>query len=298
MALHSSPDGPRRRSSRTILALLLLACGAMITLDAKGADNSPVEPLRTAVGNVVGPVEQATAAVARPFAQIGEAMQSNKDLRQEVATLSARNSELRGKLATQPLDQARLDALDGLTRTARSSGYDLIAGRVIGMGAVQSFNRTVTLDLGTRDGVRADMTVISADGLVGRVVRATRSTSTVLLIVDRTSAVGGRLGANLEMGYLRGRGGVGNDAALDLNLVDNSVTPATGDTVVTWGSDNGVPYVAGIPIGEVKKVFAAPRQSSVRAVIKPYVDFSALDVVGVVVPSDTGRRTKISGAHR
>ncbi|RYE78468.1 MAG: rod shape-determining protein MreC [Myxococcales bacterium] len=175
----------------------------------------------------------------------------------------------------------------------------MVAARVVGMGAAQSFNRTVTLNVGTSSGVRADMTVVNPDGLVGRVVRATRTTATVLLIVDRTSAVGGRLGANLEIGYLKGRGGVGDDAALDLALVDNSITPSSGDTVVTWGSDNGVPYVAGIPIGEVGKVFSTPRQSAVRAVITPYVDFSSLDVVGVVVPHGTDSdRPVIKGAER
>jgi rod shape-determining protein MreC len=296
---HQPSDGPRRRSSRTVLILLVLASLTVITLDAKGGAGSPVEPLRTVVGSVVGPAETVTATVARPFARLGSAMESNRSLRKEVATLTARNSELRGRMATDPIDRARLAELDGLTRTAQRTGYDLVAARVVGMGAAQSFNRTVTLNVGTSSGVRADMTVVNADGLVGRVVRATRTTSTVLLVVDRTSAVGGRLGANLEVGYLKGRGGIGDKAALDLALVDNSITPSRGDAVVTWGSDNGVPYVAGIPIGEVGAVFSTPRESAVRAVIKPFVDFTSLDVVGVVVPKGTtGDRPVISGSTR
>ncbi len=293
------PDGPRPRSSRAVLALLLFASLTVITLDAKAGSNSPVEPLRVVVGNVVGPAESVSAALARPFARLTTAMKSNRTLRHEVATLSARNSELQGQVATEPIDRARLAELDGLTRTATDTGYGLVAARVVGLGAAQSFNRTVTLNVGTSSGVKADMTVLNPDGLVGRVVRATRTTSTVLLIVDRSSTVGGRLGANLEIGYLKGRGGIGNSAALDLNLADNSVTPAKGDAVVTWGSEHGVPYVAGIPIGEVGSVYSAPRQSAVRAIIKPYVDFSSLDVVGVVVPrSTTGDRPILEGRNR
>ena len=59
------------------------------------------------------------------------------------------------------------------------------------------------------------------------------------------------------------------------------------DTIVTWGSKGGAPYVAGVPIGRVSAVYASLRESSQRAVISPYVDFGSLDLVGVVVPSGT-----------
>ena len=74
------------------------------------------------------------------------------------------------------------------------------------MGPMQSFSRTVTIDAGTSSGVHKDMTVLNNDGLVGRVISATRSTADVLLILDTDSVVGGRLGSNNEIGFLRGRG--------------------------------------------------------------------------------------------
>jgi len=109
----------------------------------------------------------------------------------------------------------------------------------------------------------------------------------VLLVVDRESVVGGRLGSSMEVGFLRGRGEVGDRGRLDLDLVDNAVTPARDDVLVTWGSENGAPYVSGIPVGTVTSVFSSPRELSKRAVIDPFVDFSSLDLVGVVVAPDT-----------
>jgi rod shape-determining protein MreC len=155
------------------------------------------------------------------------------------------------------------------------------------MGPAQSFNRTVTIDAGTSSGVTADMTVLNNDGLVGRVVRADRSTATVLLLVDQESVVGGRLGSSMEVGTLNGRGSVGGAARLDLELVDADARAEAGDAVVTWGSKNGTPYVAGVPIGRVDSVSSTPRQQSTQAVIEPYVDFSSLDLVGVVVAANT-----------
>ncbi len=74
---------------------------------------------------------------------------------------------------------------------------------------------------------------------------------------------------------------------LDLELVDQTEVPARGDSVVTWGSQGGAPYVSGVPVGEVVSVYESLRETAQRAVIAPYVDFGSLDVVGVVVPSGT-----------
>jgi rod shape-determining protein MreC len=272
-----------KRPSRTVLVLLLLASFTLITLDVRGGDDSPVEPLRSAAGEVFGPVEKATAAVVRPFEAIPAFLRTTGALRIDLERLEAENSALRGQLATTVLDRNRADELDGLLQSSRSTGYALAPARVIAIGTAQSFSATVTIDAGTSAGVRPDMTVVNNDGLVGRVLRSDRGTATVLLVVDAESVVGGRLGSSMEVGFLRGRGVVGNEGSLDLDLVDNSVTPGKNDVLVTWGSKNSAPYVSGIPIGRVTSVYSSPRQLSKQAVIEPFVDFSALDLVGVVV---------------
>lgn len=276
-----------QRPSRGVLVLLLLASLTLITLDVRGGSDSPVEPLRSVVGEVLGPVEEATAAVVRPFKAVPELFTTAGGLREEVRRLEAENDSLRSELATSSVARNRAAELDGLLRSSADTGYALVPARVVAMGPAQSFNRTVTIDAGSSSGVHADMTVLSSEGLVGRVVRVTRSSATVLLIVDRDSVVGGRLGSTMEVGFLRGRGAVAQQGKLDLDLVDNAVTPTRDDVLVTWGSENGTPYVAGIPIGRVVSVFSSPRELSKRAVIEPFVDFTSLDLVGVVVSGDT-----------
>jgi rod shape-determining protein MreC len=295
MARRRFGQRPGADGSGRVLGLLVLASLTVITLDARTGSHSPLDPVRSAVGSVIGPVEDATATATRPFADARGFFTTNRSLRSHVASLSAENSRLRGQLSTEPLDRQRLAELDALTQTAADTGYSLVAARVIALGPAQSFSRTVTIDAGTSSGITKDMTVLNNSGLVGRVVEATRSTATVLLIVDTESVVGGRLSTNSEIGFLRGRGTVGGAGRLDLSLIDNAVEPSRDDTVVTWGSKDGVPYVSGIPIGTVESVVSSPRQSSRVAVIKPFVDFTALDVVGVVVPKGThGDRTVIT----
>lgn len=284
--MSGTPRPSHQRPSRKVLVLLLLASFTVITLDVRGGEDSPVDPVRSAVGDVLGPVESATAAVVRPLTAVPGFFRTTSGLRAEVARLEAENAHLRGELATSSVDRNRAAELDGLLAASSRTGYSLVPARVVALGPAQSFSRTVTIDAGTSSGVHPDMTVLNNDGLVGRVLRADRSTATVLLVVDQESVVGGRLGSSMEVGFLRGRGRAGGGSPLDLDLVDNSATPGRGDVVVTWGSQNGAPYVPGVPIGTVTSVYSSPRQLSKQARIDPFVDFTALDLVGVVVGKD------------
>jgi len=264
---------------------LLMACATLVTLDHQGGDHSPLEPVRTVLGEAFGPVETGTAMLVRQVTSVPDWFRSQDGLRRDVEGLEAENAALREQIATTDFDRNRLAEYDGLTAAAERAGYALVPSRVVAIGPAQTFSRTVTIDAGSRAGISPDMTVVNNDGLVGRVLRVTRTTATVLLVLDGDSVVGGRIGASLEAGFLRGRGVLGDDGRLDLELVDDTVVPAEDDVVLTWGSQDGAPYVAGIPIGRVTQVFSSLRETSTRAVIEPFVDFSSLDLVGVVVPS-------------
>ena len=277
----------RKRPPRALLVALLLASATLITLDHQGGDGSPVEPARQAVGEVFGPVESAAAAAVRPFTSIPAWLQTQDSLSEELRELEAENAELRSQVATSGFDRKRLDQYDGLTSAAQDLGHALVPARVVAFGPSQSFNNTVTIDAGSAAGLRPDMTVLNNDGLVGRVLRVTRSTATVLLIIDADSIVGGRVGDSMEIGFVAGSGSLADDGRLDLRLVDDHVRPHAHDTVVSWGGNNG-PYVSGVPVGQVTEVYSSLRESSQRAVVEPFVDFSSLDLVGVVVPTGSG----------
>lgn len=274
------PRGPR-------VVALLLAAATLVVLDASAGDGSPIDPARRALGEVLGPVEAGASAALSPVRDVQRWMTTRGELRRDVEALSLQNAELAERVRTADFDRNRLREYDRLTTSADRYGRALIPARVIGLGAAQTFSRTVTIDAGTGSGLRPDMTVVNGEGLVGRIVRVTSSTATVLLIVDAESVVGGRVGYSMKVGFLRGRGSLDRGGRLDLELVDQAFVPGRDDSVVTWGSDDGAPYVSGIPVGRVTSVSTSLRETTQRAAIAPYVDFGALDLVGVVVPSGT-----------
>lgn len=284
-------DDPRR--ARTVAGLLVLASLTVLTLDAHhNSSGSPVDPMRSAVGTVFGPAEDAAAAALEPIINLPDHFADLGDLRDENARLQTANDELASQLNASGANAIRDSEVDGISRLADTSGFHVVPAQVIAMGAAQSFSRTVTIDAGTNKGVVPDLTVVNADGLVGRVIQASRSTASVLLIVDAESTIGGRLGGSLELGFLAGSGDLSADGTLEMSLLDETVAPRTGDAVVTWGSRNDAPYVAGVPVGRVVKVFSSPGELTQSAEIEPYADFSSLDVVAVVTGTTSGPRDR------
>ncbi|CAN5903854.1 rod shape-determining protein MreC [soil metagenome] len=290
-ARRSQPLGPDRdqsRHARTALAVSVLVALTLIGVDAAGRPDSPVEPLRTGAAEVFGPLEAGADAVVSPAVDLASLVARSRRLQADNARLTDSNARLRAELATGTVDRNRLAEYDALTGVTDSTGFELVNARVIAIGPAQAFRRTVTINAGTADGVRADRTVVNSAGLVGRVLRTGRHTATVLLAIDAGSVVGGRLDRSMELGFLRGNGSLGADGRLVLDLVDPDSLPAKGDTIVTWGSRGGTPYVPGVPVGTVRQVQASAGDQSVTATVRPFVDMSSLDLVGVV----TGPRVK------
>jgi rod shape-determining protein MreC len=265
-----------------LLALLLVTSVSLITLDYRGGDRSPLNGLRSLAATVFGPVEQVAAAIASPVSDAVDSVSSLGDGRDELRRLRRENQELLRRLRTSELDRTRVAELDKLLRVAGAGRYRVVPAQVIAIGSAQTFSWTVTIDAGSRDGIRPDMTVLNGDGLVGRVKTVGPTTATVLLAVDPESSVGVRLEGSMEVGFTTGQG-IGTGSRLDLQLLDGQSSVLRGDRLVTFGSQGGTPYVPGVPVGEVLRVRGSPGSQTRTAVVAPYADFTALDLVGVVV---------------
>jgi rod shape-determining protein MreC len=153
-----------------------------------------------------------------------------------------------------------------------------IAAEIIGAAATPDF-RTLTIDRGTRDGVRSDMSVIAPAGVVGRLVVPSLRSSKVQLLVDRNAAAGAIIERTRAQGVVVGSG----DDRLRLDYVSEVFDVVAGDVVITSGID-GI-YPKGFIIGRVESVERAGGAYK-RILIKPAVDFSALeDVLVVLTPT-------------
>ncbi|MFA1547784.1 rod shape-determining protein MreC [Actinomadura chokoriensis] len=284
------------RRTRVVLGGLLVVALTMITIDYRGGADSPLRGLRDLGAAVFGPVERASAAVVRPVGNTFDAITDAPGERRRADQLQRQNQKLREQLRSAHLDREKSAQLQRLLGTAGMGGYKIHAAQVISAG--QGFEDTVTIDVGSRSGIKADMTVMSAEGLVGRVTRVGPATSTVLLATDQTSSIGSRLEDSKEIGIVQGRGrrglGGGGETPLRFQLLDASAPIRVGQRIVTLGSQGQRPYVPGVPIGVVERIEKPTGQLTRTAYVRPFVKFTSLDVVAVVVaPPKTDPRDAV-----
>jgi rod shape-determining protein MreC len=282
---------PRRdtRRARLVLATLLVLSFALMTVDLYGGPLNPMGRVRAAAAAVFGPAEEAAASVVNPVADAIGGLGSGANSA-AARRLEKENAVLRQQLRTSELDRNRVAELDRLLRISGVGQYRIKPARVIAIGAAQGFAWSVTLDMGSQDGIQPDMTVINGDGLVGRVTSVGPGTSTVLLAIDPSFAAGARMAGSMQIGILSGQG-IG---PLKMQLLDPQATPKKGDRLVTFGSAGGRPFVPGVPVGEVLSVKATPGALTRMVEVKPFVDFTSLDTVGVVVePPRTDPRDSV-----
>jgi rod shape-determining protein MreC len=272
------------RRARTLLGLLLIISIGLITIDYRGGDDSPLRGLRGVGSAIFGPIENTAAAVVHPIGDTVGALADAPGAQRRADRVEKENQRLREQLRAAQLDGDRAGQLDRLLGAAGLGGYKIVAARVISAG--QGFEDTVTLDVGSSSGVRANMTVMTGDGLVGRVARVGPSSATVQLVTDAASSVGGRLEASKEIGIVQGAGRRrvgGGGTPLRFQLLDSNAALQPGQRIVTFGSQGERPYVPGVPVGAVQRVEQTPGSLTRTAYVTPFVHFTRLDVVGVVV---------------
>lgn len=267
------------RRTRIILSVLVVASLTFVILDLRGGDG-PFSSARSAVSSVLGGIQQGAATVFSPITGFSSWWSTQVNQSGQIRELEAENATLKSELISVKNDIARAKALDELLRVAAVGRYRVVPAEVIAVGPAQDFAWTVTIDAGTDDGLEVDMTVINGDGLIGRVLKVASNSATVVLIVDPTSAVGGRVAGSQEIGITSG---TGRQNSLEFQLLDPLGVIESGDSIVTFGSKGGRPYAAGIPIGEVVDVSGTAGQLARLATVRPFVDVSQLSVVGVVV---------------
>jgi rod shape-determining protein MreC len=262
------------RRTRTVLGLLLLVSLTLVVLSLRGGGDGA----RDTANGIFGPVENAASAVVRPIRDFVGSISSLGTKDQQIDELQRKVDELTAQANTSENARRRAQELDDLLRLAGAGQYTTVPAQVIAFGPTQGFAWTITIDAGSEDGLKVDQNVVNGQGLVGRVIRVGPSTSVVALLVDATATVGARIEGSGEVGFLNG---TGDPKVLELQLLDPFAPAQVGDRLVSFGVRGGA-YVPGIPLGTITEVSGTPGQLTRVAKVAPFVDVTALDLVGVI----------------
>jgi rod shape-determining protein MreC len=264
----------------TILVAILFAQVLGLAVQVKrrsGADES-TRIIRLWTVSAITPLEKAIVwcqnglgGMWNNYIYLRGVRQENRDLKFEIEQL--RLEQVR--LSDDAQQARRLQALLGFKEQYIAK---TVAAQVIGSsGSEQS--RSIYIDKGTSAGVEKDMAVITADGLVGKVLRAFGSSAQVLLINDQSSGVGVILDKSRLQGVIKGT--AAGEVILEKVMTDEQVSP--GDLIVTSGGDQIFPK--GITVGTVMKVSpGADLFLNIR--VKPSANLSRLEEVLVITKKE------------
>ena len=269
----------RSTKQRLALAALIAASATVITLDFRQNPGGPVRRAQDWAVSVVAPLQDGVGRVFEPVGNFLSSLTEIGGLREKNAELRRQNEDLQSQLRRYPETVRENERLLALLEEKDWSQGAKRGARVIGVGP-SNYEWTAFIDKGKAQGIGEGMAVVSAEGLVGRVVLAAESYSQVLLVMDPEHAVGSRLSGSGQTGVLEGRG----EEDLRFDFIDPEVRIAMGETVVTSGYDKGI-YPAGIPVGRVTSSRRAASGLQQIAFVRPFVDFGKLDHVLVLLES-------------
>jgi len=276
----------RQRSGYLFLGVML---GHILLISAQVNSRSGVPVLEAVTFGAFAEVERSISAGVSSVRRGWSGYAGLRQLKSQNDELTRRLEEAQIALQQQRALADRTRNLERLLDLRDTSKLDTLAAEIIAAGAMPDF-RTLTIDKGTREGVRVDMAVIAPAGIVGRVVLPTSRAAKVQLLIDRNAAAGALVERSRAQGVVTG----GGDNRLRMDYVSEVADVIVGDLVVTSGID-GI-YPKGYVIGQVESVEKSGT-SYKTITIRPAVDFTSLEEVLVVLTPTPTRELAAGGVE-
>jgi len=261
------------------LGILLLTNLVIMAVDARDSV-SRQRLLRVWIQALVSPAQNLTAGatgastnLVRQIINFRSTAKENEKLKQDLATaqLDLRNTR-----------QAAADneRLKGLLNLKEQTGYDQVPARVIARDSSIWFN-TITINRGSSSGIALNMPVVTAGGIVGRVIALSPWTAQVMMVTDEKAAAGaivGQLGGSGALGSVRG---LGDSGLIEMRYVSGLERVDIGDYILTTGQD-GI-YPPGLSVGEVVEVKRGTATQPHQILIRPGAKLDQLEEVAVLL---------------
>jgi rod shape-determining protein MreC len=265
------------RRALSLLVVFVLVCGTFLVLDRRDA----LEPVRTGLNEVVSPVSSA-------FYRVVDGPGNDSDLEQQLADVTEERDRLKAENSQLKADSAELEELRQMQDVEdRYPNLELIPAKVLSRDptGAQMF---IIIGLGSNDGIREGMAIVSPYYYVGQVVEVTETTSKVMLVIDASQSVGAMLEDSRGEGVVQGEWQHGN--YLSMLYVQDDRAPKEGEWVVT--SESNVTQTRqvppNIPIGQVLgEPVVDPQTATLVIQVRPGVsNFNSLTTVYVAVEVD------------
>lgn len=276
-AKRKKPGRGRRIAFGVLVGLAVASVAFFLLL----RNDSGISTAENAIGSVFAPVENAFGSVTKYFRDLTQGMRDYNAMSYENELLKREVQDLKLEIATledAAIENGRLESL--LEAKQRLSDQDPVYATVIARSPGVWFD-TFSINRGSVDEIKVGMTVVTGDGLVGRVIEVGLAYSKVMSIIDTRSRTTCLVERTREPCIMYGE------------IMSNSVTPECkmyyvpsvntikpGDKVITAGTDGVFPK--GLTVGYVTQVSRPSETSDQYVVVMPSVNFMSIEEVLVL----------------
>lgn len=264
---------------------ILFACVIVLTIVVLKLPPRAATQFKLAIGSFFLPLFGLATSTQQIAGKAGNAVMPRKDLLKQNEELRHENAEMRVQLQRQAEFERENERLRAMLGFQKRIPWKLKAAHVIARDPANWW-RNVQIDRGKRDGLRADLPVLTPDGLVGRVSEVSETRSRVVLVGDANCPVAATVlderNSRVDNGVIRSGASVLNENIVELNFLSNPGAVKPGQTVVT--SDSGGTYPTGIRVGEIIDIRPVEFGLVHVARVKLAVKMNLLDDVWVLMP--------------
>jgi len=232
-------------------------------------ESSVVSTLRTTTSDGMTPIISVLSEPASILSSLTNVAQGWKDLREQNQQLKQEKEKLLKWQNVAHKLEVENKRLRNLLAMQADAGLAYLSGKVVGH-MPGSRQHALRVDVGSRDGVKANQAVVTAEGMVGRVLEVGKSSAQILALTDINS----RVPVMIEGSHMRAILAGDNTVLPILTHLPKDATVKAGSRVVT--SSDGKVMPAHLVVGEVVK----SDDGTVR--VQPYVKWGMLDYVKLV----------------
>ncbi|ACV22443.1 rod shape-determining protein MreC [Slackia heliotrinireducens] len=264
-------------SKGNILMVALLALSLVVaSVYARESDEGILHNVQDVFAVASTPFAYMNGAIGSAEQAAGESIADARADASSLTELQQENAELRAALAEAEEYRLEAERLQGLLELQDMYSFNLVTGRIIG-AVPNAWDRVITVNVGTKQGLEAGMPVIGPGGLIGQVIDVTPVTCEIRLLDDPASGVSVMLQSSRGTGVVSGS----LEGLLYLENVDPSVNVEVGDVVMTSGM--GGTYYAGLPVGTVLNVDASSGTSDRTIIVAPFASTGSLEEVSIIL---------------
>lgn len=257
-----------------IITIILLTALVIVS----NIDSSKFSYTEGIVQKLVMPIQNGLTYLKNKIAGNNTFFEDINKVKDENEKLKKQNEELNKQLSELGVIKAENKTLREYANLSdQYTKYETVPAYIIDRD-LSNLSNIIVINIGKKDGIEANMPVVSADGVVGHIISVTNDTAKVQPIIDPSSSVSAIMSISRDNIIIKGN--LGYDGFLKATYIGADADLILNDDVETSGL--GGIYPKGLKIGDLVEVVEAQNITEKYAIIKPAVDFSKIETVLVI----------------